>query len=75
MFFGVGFEPIVFPFKTESFSRRPQNPLHKPRLHLKKGGIPPTTDYGHTKAKSQILCGPNSNSNSKKGLVFCRNNG
>ena len=28
MFFGIGFEPIVFPFKTESFSRRPQNPLH-----------------------------------------------
>ena len=23
--------------------------------------ILPTTDYGHTKAKSQILCGPNSN--------------
>jgi len=29
------------------------------------------TDYEHTKAKSQILCGPNSN----KGLFFCRNNG
>ena len=37
-----------------------------------------TTDYGHTKAKSQILCGPNSNPNlgvGYKGLVFCRNNG
>ena len=36
------------------------------------------TDYGHTKAKSQILCGPNSNPTPKKkylgvgykGLVF-----
>ena len=39
------------------------------------------TDYGHTMAKSLILCGPNSNSNpnkylgfGSKGLVFCRNN-
>ena len=41
-----------------------------------------TTDYGHTKAKSLILCGPNSNPIPNKhlgcgykGLVFCRNNG
>ena len=37
-----------------------------------------TTDYGHTKAKSQILFGPNVNPNlgvGYKGLVFCRNNG
>ena len=44
------------------------------------------TDYGHMKAKSLILCGPNSNSNPNpnpnkylgfgyEGLVFCRNNG
>ena len=40
----------------------------------------PSTDYGHTKAKSLILCGPNPNPNKYlgfgyKGLVFCRNNG
>ena len=42
-----------------------------------------STDYGHTKAKSLILCGPNSNLNPEKkfwgcgykDLVFCRNNG
>ena len=28
-----------------------------------KGTSTYTTDYGHTKAKSQILCGPNSNPN------------
>ena len=37
------------------------------------------TDYGHTMAKSQILCGPNSNLKylgfGYKGLVFSRNNG
>ena len=36
------------------------------------------TDYGHTKAESLILCGPNSNPKylgcGYKGLVFCRNN-
>ena len=34
-------------------------------------------DYGHTKAKSLILCGPNSNiylGFGYKGLVFCINN-
>ena len=36
--------------------------------------------YGHTKAQSLILCGPNSNPNPKylgcgyKGLGLCRNN-
>ena len=44
-----------------------------------------STDYGHTMAKSLILCSPNSNSKipipknylgfGYKGLVFCRNNG
>jgi hypothetical protein len=40
------------------------------------------TDYGHTKAKSLILCGPNSNPNpyeylgwGYKRLIFCRSNG
>ena len=38
------------------------------------------TDYGHTMAKSLILCGQNSNPNKYlgfgyNGLVFCRNNG
>ena len=28
------------------------------------------TDYGHKKAKSQILCGPNSNQIGYKDLVF-----
>ena len=37
-------------------------------------------DYGHTKAKFLILCGPNSNPKwimgcGYKGLVFCRNSG
>ena len=27
--------------------------------------MPPLTDYGHTKAKSLTLCGPNSNPNSE----------
>ena len=27
-------------------------------------------DYGHTMAKSQILCGPNSNSNPNHELIF-----
>jgi hypothetical protein len=35
-----------------------------------------TTDYGHTKAKFLILCGPNRYfCCGYKGLVFCRNNG
>ena len=35
-----------------------------------------TTDYGHTKAKYQILCSPNKYLVcGYKGLVFCRNNG
>ena len=39
-----------------------------------------TKEYGHTKAKSLTVCGPNSNPNSNKclgrgykGLVFCMN--
>ena len=39
-------------------------------------------DYGHTKTKSLIFCGPNSNLIPKtdlgcgyKGIVFCRNTG
>jgi hypothetical protein len=31
----------------------------------RKNALASTTDYGHTKAKSLILCGPNSNPNSK----------
>ena len=33
------------------------------------------TDYGHTKAESQIICGTNSNPTPKYGVVFYRNNG
>ena len=29
-----------------------------------------STDYGHAKAKSQILCGPNSNPTAKSIFVF-----
>ena len=58
--------------------------LHAPLKPCLPTMMVQTTDYGHTKTKSLILCGPK-NSNIKyihiwgvplfEGMVFCRNNG
>ena len=46
---------------------------HRTHVYIRKMDF--NTDYGYTKAKSLILCGPNSNPNwcGYKGLVFCNN--
>ena len=82
MFFGIEFEPIVFSFKTESFSRCPQNPLHNQDFIKKRGAYlqPRTTDTRRLNLKffaAQIQIPlPNKYLGvGYKGLVFCRNNG
>ena len=54
-------EKIIF----KSFGNSKRN------SQIKQGiGKPKYTDYGHMKAKSLILCGPNSNSNHNPKLIF-----